>query len=349
MFLLWVFALLLVDKAASLLQTTKPAVRGSLSPLIPPQASEIEEPRAQEFLQKIRSATVKVPASIAPSQVVETAYARFESSKKSSSKSGGWFGIGLGKQKKGPIVLLHGFDSSSCEYRRLAPLLAEEGDRDVIVPDLLGWGFTRPPEDIASYGPEAKMEHLRCFIQQVCGGNSQPVTVVGASLGGALGIILAAESPRLVDRLVLIDAQGFIDGKGPSDIPVPLARLGVNVLKSSPLRMFANLLAYRNKSFATVDAMRVGRLHCFTPTWETASIDFLRSGGFSPSSFVAQVAQDTLLLWGRNDEILEPGTAQRFVETMPKCRLEMVEECGHVPHLEKPQLSATLILDFLQG
>jgi len=347
MFLMaWVCAMLLVGKAESLLQTTKSAVRGSLSPLIPSQASEIEEPRAIQLLQKIRSASVKVPASIAPSQVVETAYARFDSSKKSSSS--GWFGIGLGKQKKGPIVLLHGFDSSSCEYRRLAPLLAEAGDRDVIVPDLLGWGFTRPPEDIASFGPEAKMEHLRCFIQQVCGGSSQPVTVVGASLGGALGIILAAESPRLVDRLVLIDAQGFIDGKGPSDIPVPLARLGVNVLKSSPLRMFANLLAYRNKEFATVDAMRVGRLHCFTPSWEQASIDFLRSGGFSPSSFVGQVAQDTLLLWGRNDEILEPGTAQRFVETMSKCRLEMVEECGHVPHLEKPQLSANLILDFLQ-
>ena len=41
--------------------------------------------------------------------------------------------------------------------------------------------------------------------------------------------------------------KGFIDGKGPSTIPDFVARFGVNVLKSTPLRMFANYIAYKDK------------------------------------------------------------------------------------------------------
>lgn len=333
-----IIILVLLLQLCSITQSLLTPTRiNKLNPLIPKEASFIEEPRAIQLLNAIESVSVKVDSSITPSKIIETSYAVFRSS--NSNK-------GLFSAKKAPIVLLHGFDSSSCEYRRLAPLLAENGNRDVIIPDLLGWGFTRPPEDIASYGPEAKMEHLRSFIKQVCG--SQPVIVVGASLGGALAITLAADSPKMVEKVVLIDAQGFIDGKGPSDIPVPLAKLGVNVLKSTPLRMFANILAYKNKSLATLDAMRVGKLHCYTDSWEDASVSFLRSGGFVVSNKVASVTQDTLVLWGRNDAILEPSTADKFVETLPRCRLEWIEECGHVPHLEQPAETAALILGFIR-
>ena len=324
-----------------------------LSPLIPAEpAGEIEEVRAKELLKAVSSIQVKVPTFISPSGIVETSFALFKSGSGKNVPKGimetsfALFKSGSGK-KKAPIVMLHGFDSSCLEYRRLAPLLAEGGDRDVIIPDLLGWGFTRPPADILTYGPEAKMEHLRAFIRQVCGNG--PVVVVGASLGGALAVLLAAQTPQMVEKVVLIDAQGFIDGKGPSNLPVPLARLGVNVLKSSPLRMFANILAYSDKKFATLDAMRVGKLHCYTQCWEDASINFLLSGGFSPSSWVDKVTQQTLLLWGRNDEILEPKTADKFVETMPRCTLKWVEDCGHVPHLEKPELTSETVLEFLKN
>jgi pimeloyl-ACP methyl ester carboxylesterase len=66
----------------------------------------------------------------------------------------------------------------------------------------------------------------------------------------------------------------------------------------------------------------------------------------SPS--VPLVQQDTLLIWGRNDEILEPSTAFKFVEQLPKCKeLKWIENCGHVPHLEQPAETASAILTFL--
>lgn len=61
----------------------------------------------------------------------------------------------------------------------------------------------------------------------------RPVTLVGASLGGAIALDFAYEYPDAVRRLVLIDAQGFIDGSGPgASLPGPLARLGISVLGS---------------------------------------------------------------------------------------------------------------------
>lgn len=124
-------------------------------------------------------------------------------------------------------------------------------------------------------------------------------------------------------------------------------RFGVNVLKSWPLRMFANYIAYADKSFATWDAMLVGRLHCFVETWEDASVSFLKSGGFIVSEKVSRVQQETLVLWGRKDEILEPSTAERFQATLPRNQLQWIEDCGHVPHLEKASETADAILRFL--
>lgn len=59
------------------------------------------------------------------------------------------------------------------------------------------------------------------------------MVLVGASLGGAIALDFAYEFPEAVKKLVLIDAQGFIDGSGPgASLPGPIAKLGISVLGS---------------------------------------------------------------------------------------------------------------------
>jgi len=100
--------------------------------------------------------------------------------------------------------------------------------------------------------------------------------------------------------------------------------------------------------FATFDAMRCGRLHCLSPSWEKASVNFLKSGGFIVSDKVPLVKQDTLVVWGRDDKILEANTPDLFKETLPNLKeLYYIDECGHVPHLEKPIETRNKILEFL--
>ena len=94
------------------------------------------------------------------------------------------------KKKTLPLLLVHGFDSSSLEYRRLGPQLAAMGI-DVYAVDLLGWGYTQL-ENVKSFSAAAKVEALQGFWKTV-GGNGE-VVVGGASLGGAAVIEFAAQN-----------------------------------------------------------------------------------------------------------------------------------------------------------
>ncbi len=67
----------------------------------------------------------------------------------------------------------------------------------------------------------------------------------------------------------------------------------------------------------------------------------------TPMSFLLpQIQQEVLVMWGRNDEILEPSYAERFQATLPRSSLVWAERCGHCAHLEQPAFAAEQILGF---
>merc|ERR1712008_608298 len=142
--------------------------------------------------------------------------------------------------------------------------------------------------------------------------------------------------------VVLLDAQGFTDGIGPPSLLPPfLARLGVKVLKSVPLRNSANQMSYFDKeTFATEDALKTGRVHCLynskDDAWENQQMNFIKSGGFYPSKKIKGITQKTLVIWGREDGILDGKIyANQFMDELPNAQLKWIEQCGHVPHVEK--------------
>jgi Alpha/beta hydrolase family len=177
---------------------------------LPAQSSLIIEEAAQVLLSSLLVGSVSVPSFVSDRNV-PTSFARFRASSTDrtaeskpsfiESVASKFLSKEKTKKKLAPIVLLHGFDSSAVEYRRLAPLIAQK--RDVYAPDILGWGFS-DHTDVISFTPAAKLAHLKSFIKEVVG---EPCVVVGASLGGAIAILLATESPELVEKVVLIDAQ----------------------------------------------------------------------------------------------------------------------------------------------
>ncbi len=157
-----------------------------------------------------------------------------------------------------------------------------------------------------------------------------------------------------VRGIVLIDAQGFVDGIGPMMyLPPPLARLGVRVLRSEPLRSLANRLSYHDaETYATDDALAIGRAHTLRGGWEDGMLSFMRSGGFRPSSRVSEIRDvPTLILWGRQDGILDGELyANKFLDALgSNARLRWIEGCGHVPHLERPDVTAMHISEFVRS
>ena len=83
--------------------------------------------------------------------------------------------------------------------------------------------------------------------------------------------------------------------------------------------------------------------------WADANVAFIQSGGYSLSSKVSRIQQPCLVAWGAQDKILKPSDAQRFADAIPHARLHYLSDCGHSPHLEKPEELAAQIAAFVQG
>lgn len=161
----------------------------------------------------------------------------------------------------------------------------------------------------------------------------------------------AFHHPEAVEKIVLVDAQGYIEGAGPmGQAPVFLAKMGVAVLRSVPLRNAANKMAYFNKDkYATEDAMLIGRLHTHLPHWTEANVKFMQSGGYKVTSLIPQMETETLITWGKNDEILDPKYAEMFKRDLKNSRLVYIDECGHCSHLEQPEKLRELVLEFVDN
>jgi pimeloyl-ACP methyl ester carboxylesterase len=243
-----------------------------------------------------------------------------------------------------PILLLHGFDSSVMEWRRLQPLLGLECETWAM--DLLGFGFTERATDL-SFSPASICEHLHGFWQTMI---QQPMVIVGASMGGAAAIDFALKYPEAVEKLVLIDSAGLQQPPkiGKLMFP-PLDRLATSFLSNPKIRQGVSKAAYFDVVWASEDARVCAALHLQCVGWREALIGFTKSGGYGNfGDMLSEISQPALILWGRQDQILGVKDADRFQKLLPQSNLVWVENCGHVPHLEQPQVTAELIRVFCQ-
>ncbi len=98
-----------------------------------------------------------------------------------------------------PVLLLHGEPSWSFLYRTMIPVLAARGLR-AIAPDLIGFGRSDKPADIADHSYARHVEWVRALAFDVL--DLRGVTLVGQDWGGLIGLRLAAEHADRFARLV---------------------------------------------------------------------------------------------------------------------------------------------------
>jgi len=298
---------------------------------LPSSVAEIQDTGAITLLQTIQRRTVEVPFQQGIT-ALSTAYVHF------APQSSSCF------PDTPPILLLHGFDSSLLEFRRLLPLLAGSGDVWAI--DLFGSGFTERPTSI-SVNPGSIRQHLLSIVETWIG---EPIILVGASLGGAVAIDFALHHPNWVRSLALIDSVGF-SGSFPIGqfLPQGLIDLGADWLyfRKRAALAAASVLPMVNPML--IDALRCSFLHQEMPGWKEAIASFTRSGGYSDlSDRIAQVTHPTLILWGKADDVLGTADATRWQRAISGSQLIWIEAAGHVPHFDQPQVVANHLLSFMQ-
>lgn len=234
---------------------------------------------------------------------------------------------------QGPLVLmLHGFDSSCLEFRRLAPLL--QSDHSLLIPDLHGFGFCPRPSE-AHYGPALVLQHLEAILSRLP--QEQPVGLIGASMGGAVAMELARRLPHRIDRLLLLAPAG-LDGR-PMPLPPGLDRLGVWFLSRPGVRRGLCRQAFADPQRSVGEGeLEIASLQLQAPGWGRSLATFARSGGFAACGSPLP-EQPLHVLWGQQDRILRPPQKQA-AQKLLGAKLEEVRDCGHLPHLDQPQLVA---------
>ncbi len=236
-----------------------------------------------------------------------------------------------------PLLLLHGFDSSLLEFRRLAPLLA--ADHQLYIPDLHGFGFSPRPPDSA-YGPAAVLEHLEALLTALPDREApQPLGLIGAAMGGAVAVALARRQPQRISRLLLLSPAG-LTGR-PLPVPPPLDGLGVRFLALPSVRQGICRSAFANPDRDVgPPELEIASLHLRTPGWGFALGRFARSGGFAGCG-TPLPSQPLRVLWGTEDRILRPPQKRAAASLLGERLLEL-PACGHLPHVDQPEAVAAL-------
>lgn len=231
-----------------------------------------------------------------------------------------------------PVLLLHGFDSSFLEFRRLAPLLHQT--HQLFIPDLFGFGFTPRPSD-ASYGPAAVLDHLEALVEAIQRRHgATPVRLIGASMGGSVAVELAR---RLGDRIaeVLLLAPAGLTGR-PMPVPPLLDALGVRFLALPGVRRGLCRTAFADPDQDVgAPELEIASLHLRAPGWAQALAAFARSGGFAGCGEPLP-PQPLAVLWGANDRILRAPQKRDALALLGE-RVRELDACGHLPHIDQPQ------------
>jgi pimeloyl-ACP methyl ester carboxylesterase len=230
--------------------------------------------------------------------------------------------------------MLHGFDSSFLEFRRLAPLLSSH--YQLFIPDLYGFGFC-PRLSPAVANPAAVLQHLDSLVKAIAARTSKPLGLIGASMGGAVAVELARRLPDPINRLLLLAPAG-LTGK-PMPLPPVLDRLGVRFLGLPGVRRGLCRSAFADPDQDVGPAeLEIASLHLQAPGWAETLAAFARSGGFAGCGSPLP-SQPIAVLWGANDRILRPPQ-KRAALALLGGRVRELDHCGHLPHIDQPETVA---------
>ena len=244
---------------------------------------------------------------------------------------------------EGPLVVcVPSLGDLRGEYRFLLPLLVKAGYR-VAAMDVRGHGETS--KDWNDYSVVGVGKDILALIRELDAG---PAIVVGDSMAGGAAIWAAVEAPALIRGLILVDP--FVDGDGNR-----ILQLLLSILLARPwgpamwLKYYASLYPTRKPAdFAAYSAVLYtnlkehGRLE--------ATKQMLYASKQASGERLSLVSQPTLVLMGSKDpDFKDPeGEAKRVAEAL-RGEYVMIENAGHYPHAEMPEVTGPLILDFIQS
>lgn len=234
------------------------------------------------------------------------------------------------------VVLLHGFTGSKENWYPVAERLAPHFR--VVVPDLPGWGQSerKPGQD---YGFVAQARRVEAFLRVVS--PDAPVTLVGHSMGGGIVALVAAQRPSQVSGVGLVAAAGvrFRDNQFGKDVLAGQNPFGVQ--DAASLQRYMDIVFNSRQAQPwvpwPVSEIVIARRRQDAKFEQSVLNRIGRSNErFSPGVAAQRIRQPVLLLWCRQDRVIDPSAMQLYADAMPQSRKLLLEDCGHMGLMERP-------------
>jgi len=224
-----------------------------------------------------------------------------------------------------PLVIIHGFASSSFDYLPLILRLRTEAGR-LMAPDLPAHGLSDvPPGGLTAEALRAGV--LESLDQLLDDG---PAVLFGNSLGGQVAIRYARHRPERVAGLVLSSPGGA--GMSAEELEIFLEAFRVDD-EDAALEFLDRLLARRPKLLRKVLALQVRRK--LSRDALRRLIDTVTPLDLLAPDEVRGLEVPTLVLWGQRERLLPDAHFAFFEEHLPDhARIERPPSFGHAPHIE---------------
>ena len=251
-----------------------------------------------------------------------------------------------------PVVFIHGLAGCWQNWLENIPRFAER--HRVVAVDLSGFGHSELPREeisIPGYG-----RFIDAFLDVV---GVERAALVGNSMGGFIAAETAISHPSRVEKLVLVSAAGGPALRERND--ASQARLMRSARLFAPIAAAA--IARREHIIRRPRLRRalLWKIARYPERIEPELCYEVASGAGKPGFLdalnailaydfeerIPDISCPTLIIWGRNDEIVPVEDALEYERLIPDARRAIFEDTGHVPMLERPGRFNELVEEFL--
>ena len=227
------------------------------------------------------------------------------------------------------VLMLHGFFGGAQNWRACAEALSAHSR--VLAPELPLFGEPRREDSL-----ERLTGYLSQFIETE---KARRLIVVGNSLGGQLAVNLALRQPLRIVGLVLTGSSGLQEW----NLTYKIQRRPVRAWVYQRIaEVFCDASLVTDAMVDEVQTIFDDREKYMDALMLLKSIRATSLRGLLP-----QVRCPALLVWGTEDQVTPPGTANNFKRLLPDAELHFISRCGHAPMIESPEEFNRLVESFV--
>lgn len=186
------------------------------------------------------------------------------------------------------------------------------------------------------------LEQLVFYVEKYIKENQivNPI-LIGNSLGGHVALLYALKNPNNFEKLVLVGSSGLFE----NTLSASFVRVkDYDYIKSKVEEVF------ETKEVITKELIDDVYSTANNPLKALSLIAIARDAKRQNLKDVLhKINRPVLLVWGKQDHVTPPEVAEEFYQHLPNSRLEYIDNCGHVPMMEQPQVFNKFLTQFLSA